>query len=252
MRFRALPLALFACLALTPAQAAITAAQIGNGAGPGTVSTLVLTTTVDCAVGSTVVLLATDTTQALVSVTDNATGGANTWSAPLDNLTGTGINLGWSYAVNTAHDLPIGSSITATFGGASANSLTASCIQGIVTSSPVDVSGQTAQGLAATSATTVNSGTLSQASEIVLGGLAGALAVGTVTCGTGWTSQSGGVSNIPSARICYQIVSSTTSVAFSPTWGGSSNYITDVISLKGSGGAAAAPFASLTTMGVGP
>lgn len=250
MKFRALLIAFFACFALTPARAAISIVTLGIG-GNGSSSSLTNTTTADCPIGSTIILLATQTTVAdtLTSVSDSA---GNTWAATFDNLSGTGIGLGWGIAINTTVDLPIGGQITANFGGATPNSFTGACIQGLATTSPKDVVGQTSQGLAATSATTVNSGTLAQASEIVLYGLGGATAVGTVTCGSGWTSLSSGVSNTPSARICYQIVASTASVAASPTWGSASNYILDLISLKGSGGAAAAPLASLTTMGVGP
>lgn len=250
MKLRAALLALLACFALTPARAAISIVTLGVG-GNGSSITLSGTTTADCPIGSTIILFATETTIAdtLISVADDV---GNTWAATFDNLTGTGIGLGWGIAINTTIDLPIGAHITATFGGATPNAMTGACIQGLATTSPKDILGQTSQGLAAMSATTVNSGTLSQASEIVLYGLGGAIAVGTVTCGTGWTSLSSGVSNTPSARICYQIVSSTASVAGSPTWGNPSNYILDLISLKGSGGAAAAPLASLTTMGVGP
>lgn len=234
-----------------PCEAALSVVTLGSAHGTAATTRALTTATNDCPIGSLIVAETANVTiiDTLSSVVDSA---GNTWQTPIDNLSGTGIGIGWAYAVNSTVDLPIGGTITATFSGSTTSALSAVCIGGAATSSPLDVHNQSANGLAASSATTVNSGTLSQANEILLGGLNTATTSGTVTCGGSFTKTNAGASATPNPTICTLIVAATTSVAFSPTWTTSPNYITDLISFEAPGGVAATPGSPLTAIGVGP
>lgn len=241
---------LFALLLATPCAAALSVVTIGMHHMTTGTTNVLTTTTNDCPVGSLIVVTAGYVTVAdtLSSVIDSA---GNTWATPFDNIAGTGIGIGWAYAVNTANDLPIGGTITATFGGSVATQLNAVCISGAATAAPLDVASQSANGASATSATTVNSGTLSQANEILIGGFVSATASNTVTCGGSYT-RINTASGTPSGTMCTQIVSSTSSVSFAPTWVTSANYVTDLVSFKAAptGGGNVPP--ALLTVGAGP
>lgn len=247
-------LALFLALLSGPCEAALSIGTMGSN-HQATLNTNALTTvTTSCPTGSLIVVLAGFTTIAdsISSVSDGTT---NTYTS-VDDLNGTGISLEWAYSFNTANAVNTGSTITVTFNGTLTSEIGAVCIQGAATTAPLDVSNQSAQGTLSTAATAVNSGTLAQASEILLGGVAWPTTPGTRSCqgsGSGtWNSTTAGPTSTPTISICSQIVSSTSSVSFAPSWGTTNSYITDLVSFKapGGGGASSAPL--LTTLGGGP
>lgn len=216
-------------LCTTQAMATMTVGNIGQR--NQTATTNVITTGLDCPIGSMQLEAAAYVTIAdtLASTVDSAT---NTWGTPFDNIAGTGVGIGWNFANNTTHDLPNGGSISSTFSGTTASEVNAACVSGVITSSPLDKSAITAQGLTATSGTTLNSGTLSQATETIFAAVALSAAGGTFSCGAGFTKLSQ-ISQIPTVVICYDIVTATSSVAFTPSWVSAANYVEDMISIKG-------------------
>lgn len=232
MMLRRILLAALAVVAGTlPARALppVSATSLGTNIVAAASVTLT-TTTNDCPVGSLIVVgAAYSVTGSLTSVTDSA---GNTYVSPIDNIAGTGGGIAWSYAINTGVDLPIGGTITANFATATTTRISVICVQGIATSAPLDRSNNTAQGLAATSATTVTTPALRQTHEIVVGGLASGSAVGTNNCGTGYTKQVNGSTGAAVMVVCTIIVSSQSAVSFLPTWTSSVNYVTDVITFS--------------------
>jgi hypothetical protein len=248
MRFLALFIAAFGLLS-SPCEAALSAVSINTHTSAGATTNVLTTSGSDCPIGSlpvvaTVYLTIADT---LSSVADNV---SNTWQAPFDNITGTLVGVGSAYAINTTADISVGKTITATFAGSTPSGIAGICITGAATTSPLDVSNKTQQGTAATAATSVSTGTLAQANEIVVGVLVGTVAIGVVTCGTGWTKLPTLSNANGSVTICVQIVAATTSVSFAPTWANTANYVTDVYSFKAAGGATITP--TRTLLGAGP
>ena len=237
---------------LAPADAAITRVNLGYHQSSGGGTTNVITTGADCPVGSVIVVVSSlnFASDSLSSVADNATGGSNTYTT-FDNIAGTGTEIGWGYtSVVTTNDLPIGGHITLTFGSTLTNSTaTAECVSGITASPALDVHNNTSQGTAASSATTVNSGTLSKSSEILYGGVSFSGGTGSQTCGGSFSTAQTSTSYV---MMCYQVVSSTASVGFTPSWvGGSFNYVSDLVSFQATGGSASV-IPSLTLLGAGP
>lgn len=214
------------------AQAALAAVTLGNHNQAAATTNVLTTVTNDCPVGSLIFILTAYTTVAdtLVSVTDSA---GNTWQTPIDNVTGTGIGIGVGYAKNSTVDLPIGGTITATFGGSVTTSVVGVCISGAATTTPLDIHNINTTGLAATSATTLNSGTLNNSVELVIGVFGTASTASSPTCNG---SFGGGfqLNGIPSAKICALAVASTASVAFTPSWTNVNNYASDMLSFSAS------------------
>lgn len=194
---------------------------------------ILTTSTNDCPVGSFIIVYVSFTTIAdtLSSVADSA---GNSYTV-LENELGTAIGIGIAYCISSTFDLPVGGTITATMGGTVTSEIGASCVSGIAISSPIDVSAKTSNGLAATAAASVSTGTLSQPTEILFGLLACTASTGAITLGGSWNqlANSSSSASTPTVTIAYQIVSSTASVAWAPTWSTARNYVTDLITVKG-------------------
>lgn len=245
---RRLAASIVLCVALLwaqAAQAALAAVSLGSHAVGSSTANPITTAGNACPVGSTIVLMADHNVVAstLASVADSA---GNTWQTPLDEVSTTSQAIAFAYAKGTTVNLPIGGTITATFSGATPSGVAAICISGASGSSPLDTHAHTQVGLAATSATSVSTGVLAQATELVVGLVGQNAASGVVTCGGSFTQTVTNSAANGSTTICTQAVAATTSVAFAPTWVNSAAYGSDVISFQ-------APFGghSLTTMGVG-
>lgn len=227
---------LVALLALAPlsARAGIANAVTLGFHNQAAATTNVLTTaTNDCPVGSLAYILTGYTTIAdtLSSVTDNSTGGPNSWVV-IENKTTTGIGLGVAYAVVT-HDIAVGNTITGTFAGSVTSEIYGTCVpSGVVTVSPLDISNKSQNGLAAAAAASVSTGTLAQPVEILMGTLATAADSGITTAGGSWTNL-GRSTSTPGLMTSFQIVSVTTTVAWAPTWVTNNNYVTDISTFKG-------------------
>lgn len=224
-----------AALSVAPANAAITRATLlGAGHSQAANATNTGTTSANnCAAGSTIILVATgnSNTNVLASVADSA---SNIWQTPIDVTTNTGTHLGVAYAINTANALNIGGTITASFGSSTTTFIAAECVQGLSATAPLDKHNNTATGTG-TSSTGVTTGTLNDTNEIVYGIFGAGSAIGTSACGSGFTSFA--VNNgVPSMRACWQIVSSSASVSFVPTWTNSVDWVMDVVTFDTNGG----------------
>lgn len=207
-----------------------TPATLGLTNSTASATGVITTATNDCPVGSTIILAAAYTTIAdtLSGVADS---GGNAWQTPVDNTTATTVGIGFAYALNTAHDLPIGGTITATFGGATNSQVRAICVQGLALAAALDAHNHTATGTAA-SATSVATGTLSQANEFVLGMLGTAATAAGYTPGVGYSNYSTGNTNAPSITMSFKTVFATTSATYAPGWTTSTNYVSNIVSFK--------------------
>lgn len=206
-----------------------TPVQLGTGSGNG--GSHVITTVANCPAGNLIVIsTCLSLTSSIASIVDSA---GNTYTI-LDSVTGNP-GLFVSYCANCLN-LPSGGTITlTTSSGGTAQRSTAMCVSGIATSSPVDTSNHTATGSAATSATSVSTGTLAQASELVVGVSTFVTAISGYTPGGSFTAI-GGVSTSSGVQNAYQIVSAATAVAYAPSWTTASNYRTDIVSFKDAAG----------------
>lgn len=205
--------------------------NLGKNNAVGATTNVLTTSGFAAPPGSLIVVTVSFATVAdtLTSVSDSA---GNTYVV-LENETGTGIGVGWAYCVNSTTNLPIGGTITGTFGGSVTTELTANYVTGIVLVGPVDVSAKTSNGLAATAAASVATGTLSQANEILFAVIGAPTTFGAVTFGGSWLAAIGAGAATPALAVGYQIVASTASVAWAPTWVNAVNYVSDLISFKG-------------------
>lgn len=215
------------------AGAALTRAAIGKNSAGGGNSTVAITTTADCPAGSLLVVLtgAANDTSTASSVTDNATGGANTYGGLNTITSGAGVaNMRAFHADNTAHDLPLGGTITVTWSSTSAPKLAAAECVGGAAASPLDVN---ATGTAFTTTTTPTqaTGSLAQASEIIYGFELSQGGVFT-SAGTGFTSAQSQVQNANTLATAFDIVSSTSTVTFGPTLTSSSSGVINVATFK--------------------
>lgn len=188
------------------------------------------TATNDCPVGSLIVVFAAYSTVAdtVSGVTDSA---GNTYVV-LDNFVGTGIGVAICYCVNSAFDLPVGGTITVTFGGATASSISAVTVPNAATASPVDKHAITDSGLAATTTNAMSTGVLAQADSIIFNLVGTAAGPGVTTASAGFTKIAG-LSGTPTVFPEYKIVASTVSTSCTPTWGTANNYAADMVVFKG-------------------
>jgi hypothetical protein len=236
MRQIAFALACILCFG-QEAQASLSITALGKAQGATSGSKLIITTGADCPVGSLIVIFTATAavTSDLSSVTDEVSNSYATLD-PQTNAAGV-ISLQWADAAHTTSDLPNGDTISVTFTTNIVQELVAAvCITGAATS-PLDISGKTANGGAtgATTALTVSSGTLSTANEVILVGTALGGNSGTFSCSGSWTkeeTQSTGGS--PTGTLGGQIVSSTSSVSSTAcnTWATSQTYIVDMTTWK--------------------
>lgn len=133
------------------------------------------------------------------------------------------------YCSNTPNDLPSGGSFTtATFQTFFA--ITALAISGAnggldITQPYIDTSGSN-------NSLSLSTGTLSQASEIVVGTMYLGPNVGPITEAAPFTSVNPSYNNIDTA---YDIVSSTGSIIFNPSWGGGAQVTACLATFEGSG-----------------
>lgn len=147
----------------------------------------------------------------------------------LENIAGTALGVGVAYCEN-AIALPAASTITATFAGVVSSQIRAQYISGAQPIGSLDTSGHTAQGLAATSASSVATGGLAASLEVIVAVLACTVNTGTVSSLGSFTAAGANTSNAPNCRLFAQTVNARDSVAWAPTWVNAGNYITEALS----------------------
>lgn len=213
-------------------------ATIANGAPAGT--TFNATTTVDAPSGSLIVVVVDCGNNVSFAITD---GNSNTYTA------GTKINntghIQPFWAINNA-DLPIGSTITLTTGGGpGAVALAAFSTTGIASPTPIDTQAAGATGTGTTPS--IATGTLAQASELVLGFIDISSGHGdTFTESSGFTGFTDISASTRDLRVAYQIVAATTTVTYAPTLGTSRNYAGNVLSFAGAASGPSNGIAAIT------
>jgi hypothetical protein len=131
------------------------------------------------------------------------------------------------YVANAA-GMAAGSNITVNFSASASASAVAFAVSGIANASPVDKTNNIATGTG-TSATSVSTGTLAQADELVIGILANSTNITAFVPGGSFTT----ISTSTVLSTAYQIVASTAAVSWAPSWTSSTTYDSDVISFKG-------------------
>lgn len=214
--------------------------QLGT-AGGGASATYVITTGVDCPAGSLIVIgvARSSATETISSIVDTA---GNTYTNAQD-ISGTAVRLGVRYCPGCLH-LSAGSTITVTLSDALAiGAISAFYIPGMVqNTTALDAAPSGTTGIAATSASAVATGTLAQSAEVIVGTLATAGATSAFAPGTGFTSIGGLSQTGVSINLAYQVVASTSTVSFAPSWTTAANYANDVVSFKIFIPVAGAPF----------
>lgn len=113
---------------------------------------------------------------------------------------------------------------------------------GIVPSSPVDVvNGQNSSGAATSAWSSLSSGTLSQASELVVGAVAGLIVSGTLTItgpGAPWTNISQVAPRVNNVLLAgNQVVSATTAQTYNGTLSSAGQWAAVIVTLKGTSAA---------------
>ena len=247
----------------TPALAvpAIIANTYGSNHDAGGTSTIAATTgTADCPAGSLVGVFMNWATvgKTVTGIADNATGGTNSYSSlTLYTTDGSSSGAQMWYSIS-AHDLPNGSTITATFSDTTAmvRAIQVFCASGIAASSPVD----TGAGLTYThgNGTALSIGptaALAQADNLVVGLASVNYAGGALTYtegGTGTTFSSLGtiIAINPSEHISTSVVSATTALTYAPTINSSRGWGAQIYVFKGAAAASSCSH-TLSLLGVG-
>jgi hypothetical protein len=238
MRPISLVLAALFCLWAGLAGAAIgTPTQLG--VGTSSTGVINITTAADSPPG-TLVVVATfgNAGSASFSATDSVSNCGGAYPAIANSAISGAAGMGVFYCSVTS-DLPNGGVITVNCGCSGDVSATAFSVSGIATSSPLDQTGSiTHGGTSSTSATATTTGTLSQASEIVVGvtGVGSGYTSGW-TQGAGFTSIGGETGNTKNIFTAYQVVSATTSISWTSSWTGAASYQSIVFSFIGGTGA---------------
>jgi hypothetical protein len=190
-------------------------------------------TNVDAPVGSLIVVSAAlwNTPDGTVTGCTLSSGDTLTQAAQPAPASGA-FNQSLWYVSNSAHDLPSGGSVTCTTSNGSAYALGAWKVSGA--NGGLDASVSSNSGNA--SSITIATGTLAYANEIVFG--SERYTEGTYTEGAGFTTLTNAANSVTAA---YEIVSSTGSVTWAPSWSSGSNASGTVASFKATGASAANP-----------
>lgn len=226
---------------IAPAAAAIgTPTELGFNVVASGTNNVVITTGATSSAGSMIVVVASAGTNSgndLSSVTDS---NSSTYTVLANTSTGRNIGIAVCYSCPS---LASGGTITATYSGTTAvHGAHAFYVANMATSSALDVTGTTQTG-SATSATSTATGTLATSDELIVGAANFAPSdPGTVTPGGSFSCLGAAPGTQPFLRVCVQVVASTTSVAWAPSWVNNVSYRTQVYALKGvsTGGASAA------------
>jgi hypothetical protein len=220
-----------------------------NSGSAGAATTLVITTTADCPIGSEIVVVATAKTSVTISsVADSASAGSYAGLTQGANSTGGR----FFHADNSGADLPSGGTITITYSSSSpAKAAAAACVSGVATSSPADsVTFASATGTGTTPASGATT-TSTYASEIFFG-FATAASGETYTNNASWTPLGAVVQSSAGGFIWgYQTLSATGSVNYNPTMNNSTTWVAQAQGFKGSGAPPTTTCGALATMGVG-
>ena len=204
------------CDISTGANCSGVSALVTGGSASGASTTVTSSTTaVDIPSGSLIIVGASVRSSgvSISSCYDSANGGGVLYSHGQTSTTN-------SYAVQTFYyvtsiDVPVGSTITCTYGSTSASkSIEAVAFVGS-SSTPFDSASTTATGTGTGTLTIGPTGTLGCAKAVVIGNLTYGNA-GTITEGTGFTSL-GTITTNSLMHMGYQVVTATTAMTYTPS-----------------------------------
>jgi len=220
----------------------MTTSLLGTGSSSSS-TTLAITTTEDAPAGSTIVIIVADATLP-TSVSTDVSGNAYLLSTSHTNSGGhTGLAI---YDSQNIADLPNGSTITVNWSGSSSAFAAVVLITGALTSSRDKAA---TSGNSSGAASSVATGALTQANEVVIGAIDLRSSPGTLTDGTGFTN----LADLNGGKfvVSYESVSSTASVTYNASWTASGEYESCVASYEISGGSAVAASMAMLSGGRG-
>ncbi len=203
-------------------------------ANADTSSTLVLTTATAILSGDLVVWGVGSSHSPNIGTVTSVTDGTNTYTTAITQTGGSVNQEGEVWYVQNAAAVSSAATVTFTFSITGYNGLAAAGLRvpGIVTSSALDKTG-VGPGTATTTPTAAT-GTLAQATEIVIGLMTGGGS--TITVGSGFTSPAGSINSANTNQflmLAYEIVASTNSVTWAPSQGAANTETCMVASFKG-------------------
>ena len=227
------------------------------GDGTNTTSYAMTTVTNDCPVGSFLfvgVAIAQGNTSHITAVSDNSSGGPNSYTLVNANTAGgSGIGASGAWTIVT-HDVAIGTVITATlqFTDQRRGAIIA-CDSGI-SATPADINGAGATGTLPTNVVTFGpTASLAQASELAIGFSTADANVGyTVDAVNGWTTISTFLVYTSQGAIymAYKITAATTGLTHAPIISGTPDWTDNIYTFKGA--SSATKTCTLVLLGVGP
>lgn len=198
-------------------------------ATPASATSIVLTTVADAPAAQAIAVFPFSLASSAdpTGVTDSA---GNTYQVITTDAAGTSISL---YVCTNPVHLVLGGTITANFNGvASAHGLGALTCPGILPSTdPHDLRTGPTSGTS-TSSTLITTNTLTQADELAFFGIGYSGTITAWTPSAGWTGILAGNATA-FGQVAYQVISATTAITASSTWGTTRGYRARVWSLKG-------------------
>lgn len=190
---------------------------VGTASGSG------MTTSADAPAGSLIVVVCgpnqNSAPKTVSSVQDSK---SNSYSAATNSNFASNpniYNIGIFASINTANDLPSGSTITVNLSDSENYWAVAFYVSGC--NGGVDAVPTPVEYTTATHTTSISSGTLNVANELIVTGQTGGPAQPGWTEGAGFTALGASTQNPNDTDAAYQIVSSTSSVTYSTSWSSS-------------------------------
>ncbi len=203
--------------------------SLGTGSASGAGATTINITTANNIAAGDLVFCGFHAGGASLPSLSSVSVGSNTLARAVNVTSGATVVELW-YVANAAA-VAAGQTMTVTFsalvGGGPAAEACAGTVSGIATSLPLD---KTASQATITTSPSVSSGTLSQASEIAIGF---AVQNSTYTESAGFANLNNVTQSGDVAELSYQVVASTASVTYAPTWSGSALAETLLATFKG-------------------
>jgi hypothetical protein len=197
------------------AEAAIAVAQLGNNGLGASATTVPITTIQDAAPGGVIIVVVSSTSSNAPSITDSATGGSNVYTAAASNCVFNTSNKLSIFSAPVLRDLPNSGTITVNLGGstrASVSAIYVTGISGVVDQQPACQANTSSQG------GSVSTGVLSNANELVVGATGINSTISGFSNNAPFNPSTGNATGNPQVQWGYDIVSSTASVTYAPTW----------------------------------
>jgi hypothetical protein len=214
-----------------------------------------ITTSVDAPAGSLIVVAVgcwDNQNSTIISVTDSA---LNTYDIAVQaTAPSVSAPCGIAYCLNSTNDLPSGGTITITQSGLVQAILGAWIVSGA--NGGLDAAPAGVTPGAGASSVSISTGTLAQANEIVFGFVTTSQSISVLSNPSGFTELWNNTATPPgpidnTMAFSYNIVSSTSTVTYNPSWTSAVNVASVMASFKATAGAARPLAGSLITLGVG-